>query len=90
MYQLTWQNKKLFDTQEKIDFQGNHADLPAIDRVVPLYWEEHCVECAIPSCYSTCPLYKKRKDLKCARFTHGIFPNDRVSGLLDFGSRYHF
>lgn len=35
-------------------------------------WEEHCTECAMPQCYSTCDLYESRKDGKCRRFTEGI------------------
>ena len=37
-----------------------------------LYWEEHCVECAAPDCYSSCLLYKPRIDGACARFVDGI------------------
>lgn len=37
-----------------------------------LLWEEHCVECAPPICYSTCPLYVARGDKKCSRFVDGI------------------
>ncbi len=35
-------------------------------------WGEHCTECAIPSCYSTCALYRPRADLKCRRFARGL------------------
>jgi len=37
-----------------------------------LRWEEHCVECAAPDCYSSCLLYKPRIDGACARFVDGI------------------
>ena len=30
-----------------------------------LPWEEHCIECAMPACYTTCNLYEPRKDGKC-------------------------
>ena len=36
------------------------------------YWQEHCVECSAPDCYSSCLLYKKRADNNCSRFVKGI------------------
>jgi FkbH-like protein len=36
------------------------------------FWEEHCTECAVPECYATCPLFDRRKDNRCKRFTNGI------------------
>lgn len=90
MYQLTWKNKNLYQDQEKIYFPKFDSKFPSIKKVLPLYWEEHCVECAIPSCYSSCKLYKKRKDLKCSRLAYGIFPNDHVSGLFQFGADITF
>jgi len=35
-------------------------------------WQEHCSECAMPSCYSTCAFYRPRLDYKCQRFDGGI------------------
>ena len=40
--------------------------------VAPTFWEEHCTECAVPECYSTCELYSRRRDGGCHRFTGGI------------------
>jgi len=40
-----------------------------------LYWAEHCVECAAPSCYQTCDLYRPRTDSRCRRFTFGAYKN---------------
>ncbi len=37
-----------------------------------LVWAEHCTECAMPSCYSTCSLYTPRRDLKCRRLAAGL------------------
>jgi len=34
-------------------------------------WQEHCSECAMPDCYSTCAFYVPRADYKCQRFTGG-------------------
>ena len=30
-------------------------------------WQEHCSECAMPACYSTCTFYRPRLDYKCSR-----------------------
>ena len=35
-------------------------------------WKEHCTECAMPACYTTCDLYAPRRDGKCRRFVQGI------------------
>src|SRR5882762_1453079 len=35
-------------------------------------WREHCSECAMPSCYSTCTFYRPRLDYKCRRLDGGI------------------
>jgi FkbH-like protein len=47
-----------------------------------LAWSEHCVECAAPSCYSTCDLYLPTSSGKCRRFEDGIVPN-RGAGTPD-------
>src|SRR5271165_7188117 len=36
-----------------------------------LVWAEHCSECVMPACYSTCAFYTPRRDLKCRRFENG-------------------
>src|SRR5437870_5382239 len=55
-----------------------------------LFWMEHCIECAIPDCYSVCSLYVARRDRKCARFRYGVYPNPAFRGLLDYGADVHF
>jgi FkbH-like protein len=51
-------------------------------------WEEHCTECAFPSCYSSCALYTPREDYHCRRFVNGIEPV-RDAGKLEL-SRIEF
>jgi len=53
-------------------------------------WEEHCVECAPPDCYTSCSLFEKRADLKCARFVHGIVERSDTSGVEGHGYEIHF
>jgi len=44
----------------------------AIEMRSSLHWAEHCVECAVPQCYTSCDLYEPRFDGKCQRFVNGI------------------
>jgi hypothetical protein len=37
-----------------------------------LHWSEHCTECAMPKCFTTCDFYSPRIDGKCQRFVKGI------------------
>lgn len=37
-----------------------------------IIWQEHCSECAMPRCYSTCAYYRPREDYKCQRFDGGV------------------
>jgi len=47
------------------------------------YWEEHCVECGAPQCYSSCEKFAKAVDGRCARIIDGIHPVlDRVGNLF--------
>src|SRR5262245_55729636 len=39
-----------------------------------IIWGEHCSECAVPKCYSSCSFYSPRADLTCRRFLGGIEP----------------
>ena len=64
------------------DYEPNTSDytnsniriskMPKGMRVIPTIWQEHCTECAIPECYSTCSLYEAKKDGSCRRFVGGI------------------
>jgi FkbH-like protein len=35
-------------------------------------WQDHCSECAMPSCYATCEFYRPRLDYKCERLDGGV------------------
>jgi len=65
-------------------------DLDRVDQALLLVWMEHCVECAVPECYSVCTLYEPRRDRKCARLRYGIFPNPSFSGLYPYGADVWF
>ena len=55
-----------------------------------LRWEEHCLECAAPSCFKTCDLFVPRADRMCARFYWGIRKKPRFKGLFEFGAELKF
>jgi FkbH-like protein len=55
-----------------------------------LYWAEHCVECAAPSCYQTCDLYQPRTDTRCRRFTFGAFKNRNFATSRGYGVEIAF
>jgi FkbH-like protein len=61
-----------------------------VARTMLLMWSEHCLECAPPQCYASCPLYVSRADRKCARLVYGMQRNPAFSGLLDYGIDLRF
>ena len=89
MYQTVWKGKSR-QIQSPLAKASAHSLYDMIDAALPILWEEHCTECAVPECYSSCQLYVAREDRKCARFVEGIFPNEEFSGLLPFGADIQF
>jgi FkbH-like protein len=55
-----------------------------------LFWGEHCVECAVPACYSTCDLYQARSDLGCRRFAFGTYKNRAFKSIRGYGAEIAF
>jgi FkbH-like protein len=72
-----------FTFGEKYSARENYRQPTRIEmqNLLPLYFEEHCTECSIPDCYTTCSLYSKREDGGCKRFENGIqkLPNHFTS-----------
>jgi FkbH-like protein len=90
MYDLTWQDKKRWRAAGGTErIPQTSADLP-VSCTAELLWEEHCVECAVPECYTMCRLYVPRRDKRCARFIYGIYPNRLTSGLFPYGADIRF
>lgn len=54
-----------------------------IERMSPLIWQEHCVECSAPECYTTCPNYRKRIDGRCKLFDNGIVKRVNEGSIND-------
>lgn len=91
MFQIEWAQKEAWEKeQNSFPAHGSKLDPGDVRRAYLLHWEEHCLECALPLCYSSCPLYLARADRRCARFIYGIYPNPTFKGLFDFGADIRF
>ncbi len=90
MFQVNWAQTPDHLPQKIPSLYTSPFDKKEIDVYLHLVWEEHCIECAVPDCYKTCPLYQRRSDGDCARFVYGIFPNKMWKGLYDFGADIQF
>lgn len=74
MFQNAWCDKSAAPKRvNTITLPNNHITPNQIESVRTIYWDEHCLECSAPACYSTCPLYVKRPDGACRRFDFGIY-----------------
>jgi FkbH-like protein len=90
MFQIEWANKELASKEIPVTAEPSGIDKCTLQRILNMRWEEHCVECAVPECYTSCSLYKARQDGACARFVYGIYPNTNVAGHFDFGADITF
>lgn len=88
MWQTDWADK-LKETAGAAQ-DSSTLDSEAVAAVYLLSWCEHCIECALPDCFSLCPLYVQRLDRKCARFKRGIYPNANFPGLFSYGAEIEF
>ncbi len=65
-----------------------HTKIPKGNNgIIPVVWSEHCIECAAPRCYATCPRYSARRDGHCVRVKNGISPcvvDNRTSANVCF------
>lgn len=71
MFQNAWSSKTNVNSSQE-EFPSNFVKRSEIKYIRTIYWDEHCLECSAPACYSTCPLYVKRADGACRRFEYGI------------------
>lgn len=88
MYQFYYAKKPEGFTPAR--FQSDIRDRFTISAVRPAMWEEHCLECAAPTCFGTCVHYQARSDGRCKRFENGLltFPEER--GCCGQGVRVKF
>jgi FkbH-like protein len=90
MYQLIWKNRRLWKEHALPGEVGQDVGEREVALSSMLDWEEHCVECSAPACYTSCGLYADRGDGHCRRFSYGLFPNPGFSGLFGYGADVHF
>src|SRR6266849_3142965 len=76
--------QKYFDAHPELVIRSGPGIHSGASHLSILAWSEHCVESAIPQCYSTCDLYDPRTDGKCRRFTFGIFRNRSLRTWLPY------
>ncbi len=90
MYELDWKNEARWAAEAELATYTSQLSRGDVEATLLLRWEEHCVECAMPDCYTVCPLYGRRGDGACARFEYGIYPHPGVKGLFDHGADVRF
>lgn len=90
MFQFDWASYRRWSQETQESPRPGPASAHAVRGVMTLQWQEHCVECAVPQCYSTCSLYVRREDSKCARLVYGIVRNPHFSGVLPYGADLRF
>jgi FkbH-like protein len=72
------------------DYQLKIQDVFQIEAVRPTMWEEHCLECSAPACFSSCLHYLPRSDGRCKRFADGIFVSENKNGCCGQAARLKF
>lgn len=71
-------------------FQQNIREHFSITAIRPAVWEEHCLECAAPTCFGTCVHYQARTDGRCKRFENGLLTYPEEKGCCGQGVRVKF
>ncbi|HEY2905141.1 MAG TPA: hypothetical protein VGJ29_04520, partial [Vicinamibacterales bacterium] len=75
MFDLEWAKPEVWRGQALVSPTApSLLEHDAVSRTLHLVWREHCIECATPECYASCPLFVGRADGGCARFSYGIYP----------------
>ena len=70
MYQFYYADGE--KTWHRRECKENIRDRFRITAVRPAMWEEHCLECAAPTCFGSCVHYQARSDGRCKRFENGL------------------
>lgn len=61
----------IWSDNSKVEILPDYNSRYLVQSVVPVIWLEHCLECAMPLCYSSCKMYEDRGDGRCRRFNNG-------------------
>ena len=76
--------------QNQAVYQKNLKTEYEVIAVRPTMWEEHCLECSAPACFSSCTHYIPRSDGRCMRFANGLFVYDNAKGCCNQGVRVKY
>lgn len=71
-------------------YKRNMNEEYEIEAIRPTMWEEHCLECSAPVCFSNCVHYLPRSDGRCMRFENGIFIQPNALGCGGQSARVKF
>lgn len=89
MFGLEWSRGGV-NEKELYNIVHNDDIIKNIIAVSPLMWGEHCLECAVPECYSTCPKYEPRDDKRCKRFKNGVEKIKTHHGVWGYSVKVSF
>jgi FkbH-like protein len=89
MFELDKYDAQLHGEQASVP-ASNYAPEMNVEKMSLLFWGEHCVECAAPSCYQTCDLYQPRADKRCRRFAFGVYKNRNFRSMRGYGVEVSF
>jgi FkbH-like protein len=70
--------------------QSDYDPVQDIAKMSLLMWGEHCVECAAPSCFTSCDLYQSRPDSRCRRLAYGMYRNPNFPSARGYGAEVAF
>jgi FkbH-like protein len=90
VYEFDWANEALWTREAAVNPVQSSLPHQRVAETLLVHWEEHCMECAPPHCYTVCPLYVARGDHRCARFVYGVYPHPSFQGLLNRGADVRF
>ncbi len=62
----------------------------SVTAIRPAMWEEHCLECGAPLCFTECVNYVSRSDGRCNRFENSISVFDEEKAVNGKGAHIKF
>lgn len=85
MFDIVWENRSIYRQKIGVGQQPTNLPISSVKVAALSMWEEHCIECAVPTCYETCAHFQAREDKKCLRLTYGFAKNESFRGLYPYG-----
>lgn len=88
MFEFHLYDSSLHDSRLSKSYEYKFFD--NVSEISLMFWGEHCIECAAPSCYASCDLYQARPDKRCRRLTFGMWRNKDFRSLRGYGTEVEF